>query len=377
MSSFGADLKREREAKGISLKEISDSTKIGVRLLKALEEEQLELLPGGIFDKSFLRQFARYLGLDEERLIGEYLKVTGASAETAAHGGSAAPEQKSGSYRTSGGGFSSGSSGSSSKSFLGDPVLGSSIEGYRQKSGPGPLVLILVVLAVLIAAAAYGIHWYLARRASAGTTQSEAAYPAQEAAPTPSTAQPADAQSLPESAAPPSAEGVPSSGTQADARLAGNSSTAPAGPSTQAAGPGNLTPSATPAGNAAPKTTVADANKFPSANTPLASAQTVNEPLRSEAPAGQGGAGAVMVLQIDARKECWISIAADGKKQWQGTMRAAATRRVEAREAVTLMLGDAGAVALTLNGKPLSFAGRSGEVKTLSISSNGVTQPAP
>jgi len=122
---------------------------------------------------------------------------------------------------------------------------------------------------------------------------------------------------------------------------------------------------------------MADTNKFPSAKPPLTSAQAVNEPPRAEPPAGQGGAGAALVLQIEARKECWVSVAADGQKQWQGTMRAAATRRVEARGSVTLTLGDAGAVTLILNGKPLSFGGRSGEVKTLSITSNGVTQPAP
>src|SRR5690242_7249589 len=99
MSSFGADLKREREAKGISLKEISDRTKIGVRLLKALEDEQLEQLPGGIFDKSFLRQYARFLGLDEEHLLDEYLKVTGISQEITARGDSTVLETP---YRTYG-----------------------------------------------------------------------------------------------------------------------------------------------------------------------------------------------------------------------------------------------------------------------------------
>jgi hypothetical protein len=127
----------------------------------------------------------------------------------------------------------------------------------------------------------------------------------------------------------------------------------------------------------APKTAIADTNKAPSAKPALASVPGVNEPFRPEPAAGRGAAGAALVLQIDARKECWVSVAADGQKQWQGTMRAATTRRVEARESVALTLGDAGAVTLTLNGKPLTFAGRSGEVKTLNISSNGVTQTAP
>ena len=368
MSSFGADLKREREAKGISLKEISDRTKIGVRLLKALEEEQLEQLPGGIFDRSFLRQYARYLGLDEDQLLGEYLKVTGATPEAATqHSASASPEQKSASYRTSGGGFSS----STSKSLLGNPVLGSLMEDYGEKGGNGRLILILVCLAAVIGAAAFGVHWYLARRANAETPQTEGAYPGKEAAaPLTSPAQPADSQPVPETAGGASTAGSPPGGTQDNAGIAGNPATPPAGPE-------SVTPATTPAANMAPKTAIADTNKAPSAKPALASVPGVNEPFRPEPAAGRGAAGAALVLQIDARKECWVSVAADGQKQWQGTMRAATTRRVEARESVALTLGDAGAVTLTLNGKPLTFAGRSGEVKTLNISSNGVTQTAP
>src|ERR1700746_3017458 len=73
MGSFGDRLKREREQRGITLDDISLSTKIGTRLLRALEEDKFEQLPGGIFNKGFVRAYARHLGIDEEQAISDYL----------------------------------------------------------------------------------------------------------------------------------------------------------------------------------------------------------------------------------------------------------------------------------------------------------------
>jgi len=70
--SLGANLKRERELRGISLEEISKATKISARLLAALEAERFEVLPGGIFRKSFLKSYAKYLGMNEEQVLHEY-----------------------------------------------------------------------------------------------------------------------------------------------------------------------------------------------------------------------------------------------------------------------------------------------------------------
>lgn len=77
MASFGENLRRERELRGISLREIADATKISVRFLKALEEDRVDLLPGGLFPKAFVRQYARHLGLDAERTVAEFLYVAG------------------------------------------------------------------------------------------------------------------------------------------------------------------------------------------------------------------------------------------------------------------------------------------------------------
>lgn len=72
MTGFGEKMRREREMRGVSLEEISSSTKIGTRSLKALEEEDFEKLPGGIFNKGFVRAYAHFLGLDEEQAVTDF-----------------------------------------------------------------------------------------------------------------------------------------------------------------------------------------------------------------------------------------------------------------------------------------------------------------
>ena len=72
MSGFGDRLRREREMRGVSLDEIAESTKIGTRSLRALEEDDFEKLPGGIFNKGFVRAYSRFLGLDEDQTLADF-----------------------------------------------------------------------------------------------------------------------------------------------------------------------------------------------------------------------------------------------------------------------------------------------------------------
>jgi cytoskeleton protein RodZ len=76
--TFGAQLRQQREKQGVTLEEISLSTKIGTRMLRALEEEHFDQLPGGIFNKGFIRAYARCLGIDEDQAVADYLTATGA-----------------------------------------------------------------------------------------------------------------------------------------------------------------------------------------------------------------------------------------------------------------------------------------------------------
>jgi cytoskeleton protein RodZ len=74
--SFGEKLRKEREQRKITLDDISSTTKISTRMLRALEDEHFDQLPGGVFNKGFVRAYARHIGLDEEQAITDYLDAT-------------------------------------------------------------------------------------------------------------------------------------------------------------------------------------------------------------------------------------------------------------------------------------------------------------
>jgi len=72
LASFGEELRREREIRGISLKEISDATKISRRFLEALERNDHRTLPAPVFTRGFVREYARYVGLSAEEMVNRY-----------------------------------------------------------------------------------------------------------------------------------------------------------------------------------------------------------------------------------------------------------------------------------------------------------------
>ena len=83
MASFGENLRRERELRGVDLRDIAEATNISLRFLQALEQDRADVLPGGIFPKAFVRQYALYLGLDPDRLATEYAYQHGGSVPAA------------------------------------------------------------------------------------------------------------------------------------------------------------------------------------------------------------------------------------------------------------------------------------------------------
>lgn len=62
--------------RGVTLEEISAATRISTRFLEALESDQWDQLPGGVFNRGFIRSIARFLGLDEDSLVAEYALET-------------------------------------------------------------------------------------------------------------------------------------------------------------------------------------------------------------------------------------------------------------------------------------------------------------
>ena len=126
--------------RGISLEEISESTKIGTRSLRALEEEDFEKLPGGIFNKGFVRAYSRFLGLDEEESVTDF------DAAWLEHQAAKGPLT----------------------------VVQPESQAEQPDSSANRLIVIAVILLVAIAAAGYAVKQYLNARAESNpTSQSE------------------------------------------------------------------------------------------------------------------------------------------------------------------------------------------------------------
>jgi hypothetical protein len=82
-SQVGAILRQARNRRNIELPEVEAATRIRLRYLRAIESEDWEVLPGGVYTRGFIRTYAAFLGLDGERLAEDYrASVEGAQAAT-------------------------------------------------------------------------------------------------------------------------------------------------------------------------------------------------------------------------------------------------------------------------------------------------------
>lgn len=77
LAALGEELRRERELRGVSLREISDATKISMRYLEALENGDASHLPAAVFVRGFVREYSRYLGLDADEMVDRYVRTVG------------------------------------------------------------------------------------------------------------------------------------------------------------------------------------------------------------------------------------------------------------------------------------------------------------
>jgi cytoskeleton protein RodZ len=94
MTNLGASLKKARESKGISLDQIASETRISTRFLAAIESEEFHLLPGGIFNRGFVRAFAEKVGLDPDQAVAEYERLAEVRPPEAVPVATPEPEKK-------------------------------------------------------------------------------------------------------------------------------------------------------------------------------------------------------------------------------------------------------------------------------------------
>ena len=322
MAAFGGNLQREREMRGVTLEEISGATKISVRFLRAIEEENFAALPGGVFTRSFIRTYARYLGLDEERVMAEFHLTGQPGADADMHGRPPLklPSQRSGSHTT---------------------------------------LLVLLVAGIMLSAA------YLLFRYSRRSLEVQAHPPsaAQQGPPARTSA-----------GAPPNTagQGAGEAGTPAEA-----TSGAPSNPTGT---PATSTLGAAGAPNA-PGAPASNANPASASGTPAAGSGTVaSQPAAGEAapPANpSAGKNSGLVLQVAATESTWVGIEADGQMVLQRVLKTNEVRTLKARESFDVTTGNAQGVILTLNGETLKPLGRRGEVKSVHLTHDDLKNSTP
>ena len=342
MGEFGQKFRAAREKKELSLDDVSNVTKISTRMLKAIEEEHFDQLPGGVFNKGFIRAYAKHLGLDAEEAVTDYLACL-RQAQVDAHEvwepEPASPPEK--------------RPPDSHKPFVKhQPPVGveelpelqlpraedvrpprRSYPGSRPEipwkvvAASGLVILLIVILMVR--------H---SHRTPVATAKPVAPVTAAAAAPTapspqPSTTPPASSTTAPPKTAAPTPQPVES----------------------QAAPPPH--PIAPPT---------------PASDTEETSDVTIRHFDKPAAKPSAKPALSAFTLIIRASENSWVSVVADGQLVTQETLIAPAATSVHATRQVTVRIGNAAGISFLLNGTEIAPQGTEAEVKTLIFDSSGM-----
>jgi cytoskeleton protein RodZ len=353
LPSFGEKLKLEREKRKISLEQISSSTKIGTRMLQALEEGKFGQLPGGIFNRGFVRAYARVVGLDEDQAVADYLQASGEASP-------ARPEL----VRNA----------SPSDGTPRDPIriretardkvtrdsaardtaardeehrisrLEAISDDYSRPLPWGLFAVILLVIALLLS--------FLSHRRREQERQAE--HPA-----TPKAAVPSDTSPRKMAAptgAPNSMSAIPGAG--------GSPSGLPSSPAAATGTTGNTAVS--------PTSPVEKAASTPIQNSPHS--DSTASPTQSSAIRAPGPRE--FLVLVHAREESWVSVTVDSKLSGSELLEPGDERTFLAHDDVFIKTGNAGALDFQLDGKTLPVGGGYGEVKAVTIGHAGVIPTA-
>jgi cytoskeletal protein RodZ len=407
VGKFGDKFRKERERQGIKLEDVSNSTKIGSRMLRAIEEEHFDQLPGGVFNKGFIRAYAKYLGLDEEETITGYVAAlnqfnsqplgpeklatppaatersptSSSDQRSAVLSSSSQPSSVPPAERRQVGDRRSDPRRRSPNSRASDPqdielpglqlpkaehvrprrrmAVHSDLDVSRWRV-PGLVVLLLV---------AGAFWWSHSRNARAnGANPAPVSVSSSSTAPAPTlvTAAPASGSVAAGTAA---ASSHVSSSVHPAAKAAAHPASATAASATAASPPASSQSSITTSGAHASgaKEVATQSEADHSAATPAAPRPVAN-----------------LTLVIRASETSWIAVTADGQPVVHETLIAPAHTSVRAAKEIVVRAGNAAGVTFALNGQEFPSQGAEGEVKTLIFDSTGLrpaatpaTTPAP
>jgi cytoskeleton protein RodZ len=313
MTGFGEYLRRERELRGVSLEEISGATKISIRFLQAIENEELSVLPGGIFTRSFVRTYARFLGLDEERVLADCQLADMPKVEV--------------------------------------DIRHITANRALRHGGASRTWIIALLMAGALLAGGYALFRY-SRRVMEQQSSTPVLVPPNTSSPgsnPPANAAPGQPSPPGPSETNPSLTATPAS--PAGATGPGTARGVPPSPEAEAK---PAYPSATPeaaGGAAAPK------------------ANPANQAITGGASEVAGGVATStdLVLQVAATERAWVAVDADGKTVLQKVLNPNEVETLKGRNSFDVTIGNAQGVVLTLNGETLKPLGRRGEVKSVHL----------
>jgi cytoskeletal protein RodZ len=376
VGEFGDKFRKAREKKNLTLDDVSNVTKIGSRMLQAIEDEHFDQLPGGVFNKGFIRAYAKHLGLNDEDAVTDYLACL-RQAQIDAHevwepqpaaqtraGAPARPRPVQPNRHAP--------TPIRAAEKVQPPAQNEELpelqlpraqdvrprrkEFIRESGSAIPWRMLVVAVVIVVAV----VLW--TRRSHRTNTAAAVAAPAQ-AAPA---AAPAPAVNKTVSPSPPAGRTAtvarPStSNPQPSLRPASSPATHPAvalapGSSPAAAAPGN-----------------SDEHLNNSGNNNGAALQT----LPKANPASSEKSATPLTLVIRATETSWISVLADGQTVSQETLIAPANTSVRANREIVAKIGNAAGVTFLFNGQEIPADGAEAEVKTFIFDSNGMRVATP
>ena len=343
MGEFGDTFRKEREKKGISLEDVSSVTKISSRMLRAIEEEHFDQLPGGVFNKGFIRTYAKHLGLNDDEAVASYLacirrEQLDAQATwdlQASNAGQGAPDRR-------------GTKSPRPQEELpglqlprAEHVAPLRREYGERRDGAIPWrILSLAILAVILAGILLHRH-YGSARSQAGTGAAPLGASAAQVAPAPAI-----------SPAP-----IPTVSSPPRTSVAASTSLRPSVPTPSPTGTQLTTHLQATAPTKAPASAPSDIT--------TKSVELLNSQPAVTPPA-------TLTLVIRASEDSWISVSADGQSVLHETLIAPAHTTVRAERKIVLRVGNAAGVTFLWNGQEIPAQGAEAEVKTIVFDATGI-----
>jgi cytoskeleton protein RodZ len=330
MELTGEMLRGERVRRSLKLEEVAARTKIGLRLLQAIEANRFDLLPGGLFTRSFLRQYARALDMDETQVIASF-----------------------------------------QEQFQEPPPALPLPLPKKSIFARVPLFPAFgwLALALIAGAGFYGL-WVNVHRSLPEPHKTSLELPP-------------DPRSLRVESVPPAVNAPPPAAHPKPPQISNKPNATPAGspssdsPPSTVPLPGNMS---TPLPNASTpprNTTTPPPNAPPPSPNPPSPAPNPStaDPSPSIAPPTPapppGGVDGKTHVLFTAKEAVWVSIQCDGNPVFNGMLDANQTKTVDMSGKMVVLVGNAGGLDIAMNGKTVGPIGPTGEVRVVNLTPNG------